>query len=512
MPSNLLTLLKNRYLVLICVLGFVSITSFFYFQKTFSFHFVDEEDNFVLGMYLNHGEKLYSDLFSHHQPFSYILSAKLQQIAPYENIYQLIERHRLFMIAWSIIWLLIITLRFGWMGFFFAFFYESSKIYLFGNLFLSESLVVFPTSYLIIWFLGKYKVYKVELLFIGFCLSLGFMLLAPIWPLFGFLSIYLFVKNIKCKTNLILLLVGFLPIFLISVYYSNIYSYFYYVFYVNFNYYFPFSDNAISFSSLLKSCLTPLFAFFSPFQTTQTGYVIKIFSLILIIQYIILVKAKKYFLVSFSFIVLGLSNIRYISPGAQEFIGFHFIIWYSNLILINLFLFGIIWNNQRKVGYFLITLFMLVAIVTLNYSKQSLFIIGNKQRDLYINYSRQYDYGQVIKEISNSNDTLFVIPDEWLIYSQSGVKNASYMVNYYAWMTYIPSIRDDVNKMFIEKPPTFLYCDCDMGYFGLEKNFPKYTRLKKEQGFSKLYVLPGKLDTLSQAQKDKLKFFGFSYE
>ena len=173
MKNSFKKILKSRFFSVIILLVVLIISSYFYEQKIFSFHFVDEEDNFVLGMYLNQDEKLYRDLFSHHQPFAYILSSVVQTVSNPTDIYKLVQRHREFMILWSIIWLFILTLRFGWIGPMFAFFYEFTKIYLLGNLFSSESLVVYPVIYLVVWCLSKQKNIKYEFLFLGFLLRLS---------------------------------------------------------------------------------------------------------------------------------------------------------------------------------------------------------------------------------------------------------------------------------------------------------------------------------------------------
>src|SRR3989344_1765887 len=101
--------IKSRINLILITIGLLIFLGYFYENKVFYIHFVDEEDNLVLGKYLTRGEKLYSDLFSHHQPLAYIISAGIQKTTDPNSIALLIKRHREFLIVWSAIWLLLLT-------------------------------------------------------------------------------------------------------------------------------------------------------------------------------------------------------------------------------------------------------------------------------------------------------------------------------------------------------------------------------------------------------------------
>ena len=85
--------MKDKAIYLLLIL-FLSITTFFYLNKVFSFHFVDEDHNFALGKYLLQGEILYRDFFTNHQPMETIGSALIQKSTNPPNIAQLVKRHR----------------------------------------------------------------------------------------------------------------------------------------------------------------------------------------------------------------------------------------------------------------------------------------------------------------------------------------------------------------------------------------------------------------------------------
>jgi hypothetical protein len=90
------------------------LTLSFYRSHIFAIHFVDEDDNIVIGNYVREGRTLYSEVFSQHQPSMFVISAGIQNAFSVDNFLMVIKRHREFMIAWSILWVLILTARFGW--------------------------------------------------------------------------------------------------------------------------------------------------------------------------------------------------------------------------------------------------------------------------------------------------------------------------------------------------------------------------------------------------------------
>src|SRR3989344_2107005 len=100
-------LIKNKLLFLGVIILFA--ISSFYLNKVFAVRFADEEDNLVLGHFLIQNQKLYSELFYHHQPLGYILSAGFQFLTGPEDIYELVKTHREVMIAWSLLWCLLLV-------------------------------------------------------------------------------------------------------------------------------------------------------------------------------------------------------------------------------------------------------------------------------------------------------------------------------------------------------------------------------------------------------------------
>lgn len=106
-----------------------------YEDKIYSISFVDEEDNIAIGKYLLKGEKLYSEIYTNHQPTAYILSSLVQFVSRPPNILMVIKRHREFVIFWSFAWSAYLLWTFGFYTLFFIIPYELTKFLLFGNLF-----------------------------------------------------------------------------------------------------------------------------------------------------------------------------------------------------------------------------------------------------------------------------------------------------------------------------------------------------------------------------------------
>ena len=158
--------------------------------------------------------------------------------------------------------------------------------------------------------------------------------------------------------------------------------------------------------------------------------------------------------------------------------------------------------------------FFLLITLILEFSelKQNLFTIKDPNKDFFINYSRQEDFGRAIKIMKKDGERLFVVPDEWLLYWQAGIGHYSKMVNYYAWMSKVPEIRNPLTANFAASPPTYFYCDkCEHGYFGLEKFFGRYERVKKDGKETNLMVLKEKVSTLSEKKIAELGYYNFTF-
>jgi hypothetical protein len=501
-----------RIYLLIFVLVFLIITGFAYQNKALSLHFVDEENNFFLGKQLLVGDKLYSEQFSNHQPLAPIVSSAIQGVTEPNSIFLLVKRHREFVILYSAVWSAFLVLRFGWPLLLFVIIYELNKIFLLGNLFLAEALIIYPFVYIMSFVLFKAGGPQwPELVLLGASFALIFFLLAPLWPLIFLLFLALLFQSKKRFTTLKFVSIGALPILIISFLFSSIPDYFYQSIFINLKY-FPIATFALTPISLLKSFFAPLLSFFvSGEQGRHTLTITQALSLFLLINIFLLLRKRKFYLVISLIFILFLSNLRYIEPGQEFYRGFHLLPWFSVLILLvvitNVYVFQ---NYYQNIIRFSLAIFFIVILgLSFNNARMNLFKKSDMTHDLYVNYSRQFSIGEAIKITSsgdrqNNQETLFVMPDEWLIYWQSGLKPPTKLNVWFGWMNNVPDLNREFNSMWSHNKPTYFYCDCD------SINVVGYKEIIKHGKPSRLYVLVPKLQTLTREQISQLNFYGFT--
>lgn len=505
----------NKMVKIVITLLFLIIMGFFYKNNAFSFRFVDEEYNFAIGKYLLKNEILYDDIITNHQPITHILSSVVQKYSNPNSTYLLVVRHREFIIAWSTMWSIILVWSFGLGALLSVLIYELTKSYLFGNLFLAESLVVYPLLFLVGLILcNDRKSDKLEIFFAGICIALSALLLGPIWPVISCLIALLlyrqkrdFIKSLSCMA------LGFLIIILLLLHYISVPGYFYYYLYTNLTYTVPNYQGSYYGGSwaltISKAFLAPLLSLFKT-DITPTLSIIRILSLLLIINLVLFLFQKKFMKVFIIIILLGMSNIRFVPLGNQHYVRFHLLPWYSILIFINL----AISIKHLKQGYcrILSAVLIITAIVlSLKYSEPALFAKRDIQKDYLINYSTHTDRGEIIRIMASSSDTLFVSPDAWIVYWQSNTNHLPKLFGYYPWMTGIPKLHSATLTAFTKNPPTFFYCDNCKGS-ELEKFLSQYTEVKKNGGSTRLYMLPQKIKTLTQPQLNQLNFYNVSFD
>ena len=127
--------------------------------------------------------------------------------------------------------------------------------------------------------------------------------------------------------------------------------------------------------------------------------------------------------------------------------------------------------------------------------------------EFVINYSRQFDIGEAIRIMKQPNDKLFVAPDEWLVYWQAEIEPRSKMINYYAWMARTPPLKEVVDRSFASDPPTFVYLN--MAGTGLEEKLKDYVEMERMGTKRHLFVNTKRYNSLSEEQKNNLRFFDY---
>lgn len=496
-PRGLLPKIKSHAVI---IFGFVliAIFSYIYFNHALDIRFVDEEENIVLGSYLIKGEKLYKDLFLQHQPSGYLLSAVIQKITNPQSIYTLIVRHREFMILWSFFWALLLVYKFKLPALVFVTLYELTKILVFGDLFLAESIITYPLSFIILNLLNQSKMFGFSLSLSTFLTAFMFLTLLPTWPLLVFAYCYLIFISKPKPSEYKFIILGILPFFIVFPFMS-IKDYINQTLVVNFT-------NA---SLAEQNVLSVFSAFFYPFiiftrQTSQTLFlsILRFLSAIFLFELILLLVKNKPKKVLLLFFLLGLSGLRYVPPGSEYYRGFHHLVWYSTFLVSISYGFSQIYSKKQ---YLLISL--VLVVFTFFSTKDLLLRKIDKNERYYINYSRQFDFGEAIKIMKYADDKLLVVPDDMLVYWQSDAHHASKYLFFYSWMTETPAIFGEAERLFERNPPEFYYCDC-MG--SLMFNFSSnYVRVKKSGYDTNLFVSSEVFKKLDQEKRRRLNFYNF---
>lgn len=501
---NLLISHKISFLLTSLLILFLIIVSIGYKNHIYTFQFVDEDDNFTVAKYLNQGERIYSDIFSHHQPVTYILSSVIQKTKYTNNINQLIKYHRYFIIVYGVIWCLFLFYKFRIYVLPFIVLYELTKIHLSGHTFLAEAIIVYPLVYLFLSvLLNKPKKSNLEYLFIGINITVIMFTLAPLWPILLFLICILLFKNkTKIFINAGFILLGFLFTTIIIFNFLSFKDYFYNTIYLNIYYYITPDEKTYLFRSF--------FSFIYYILIKDVAIFIRISSLFyLVLSTYFASKIDKY-IPLITFTALGLANIRFASSG------FHLLPWYGLLICsISFMTIRIIENNKIKFNQkSLITLLVFMLCIFILYiAKGSLFKNIDSEKEMYISYSQQYDYGKVVNVLKREDDSLMVIPIEPLILWQADINHSTKYPFYYSWMDKVLFIKNEIIHTFDNNPPTFLYYNSDYAtYETINKYLHMYKRINKHNKNSYLYILKNKYKTLNKDELNNLNFYNFTIQ
>lgn len=487
----------------IIIFSFLILTSIGYKNNIYTSNFVDEEDNFTVARYVLQGEKIYTDIFSHHQPIPYFISAGIQTLKGVDNINQLIKWHRYFMIFWGVVWCLILFYKFRFFAVPFIAIYELTKIFLIGHTFLAEAFVVYPLVYLLLSILVNKNIRALEIFFIGILSAFIVFTLSPMWPVVIFLLGVIFLKMKERKlTHAVSFLIGFLSITIIIFSLISFKDYFYNTIYLNLIYYIPMTTPNDQLA-VFKAFLSPIAFSLS----RESAIYIKSISLVFLslITYSIFKHSKKTALIIF--LVLGLANIRY-STGS-----FHLLPWYGLLICgVSYLCVKDLINKNINIVWKSIVGLMILSFIAFNLylTRDRLFKKIDTKLEAYIHYSQQYDYGKAVDIMREDGDSLMVVPVDPLILWQANVKHATKYLFYYTWMANVPQIRAEVIMAFENNPPTYFYFDKNTKGTGLEKYLYEYQNITRNNGKTNLYILKGKVKRLNEDQLKKLQFFNFS--
>jgi hypothetical protein len=473
------------------VIGF----GWIYENQTMSIAFVDEEENFVNGKNLLEGNKMYDNIFSQHQPIPYLLSAGIQKFTKPNGLLMLVKRHREVVFVWAVGWWILMGLKFGWWTGGVAVIFETIKWKYLGHLFLAESLVAYPVLFLILG-IGKSEKNKWQLFVWGTVWGFCWWTLAPLWPLLGVLIL---IKIFGQKGKGIGWVGGGVAILtMVALWRTNIGGW-YEAMIVTAKYYVPLTNQGGALGNLLDGFIKPLKAILLIGKSEEV--VIEWLAVVWLLGIVKLILRKKYRLAILLWIILALSDTRKVGLDKVNYEGFHLIVWIIVIIGTGIMM----WWQETKRGWWVVALG--IALVWWK-SGAILTKKNNLYDEWFTRYSWKHTWAEAAK-ILNQNDNqekMLVVPDESVIYWQTGIKPASRFIFYYGWMEAVPKFREEVRVVMEDKTPTYLVYEKN-GESQIDRYLNKYRQLKQNGKEIPVYVEVNKSKKITTDQKNQLKYF-----
>lgn len=481
-----------------------------YYQRIGAFGCFDDCFNIVAGHFIGSGKTLYSQIFFNHQPLMAYISFIIQEIHSWENIYQLILAHRLFIIGFALLMDVLIITRFRAAGLAFVLIFESTKFYIFGDRFLAEAVIVYPLVYMLglVWQrLGKKTVFSWELIAASLFTWFVIFMREPFVPL----AIVLFTIIIWSKKGRRIGVFSIFLLFLLTV--ATIFTlpladYFFNV--ININTTVWIKTDQIPGTNIIKIFAYPLYLIvngdFNFFRPVLIG--LSITFLISGIAFALLYKKPKQVLLIL--FILGLANLRVVPPAFVFYESFHMIPWYGLFIMTTA-----LFVSEAKRHIRLFCLLILGAIFIYSIASPQSFIQEkiNTHEEFTVNYGRYFAYGQVIKTLASSTDTLFVDGFDELIQWQANIPS-SYKYSWYtSVMPRFPVYVKERREMFLRTPPVFYYGNCPE-----DKNTQRLLPDEVQNDYARLYfagrptclhIYKSKLNNISREKWDEIKKYEF---
>ncbi len=513
----------NRQII-INLLIYFSLFAFFvfiasmYYQHVGGFSFGDEWNNFIAAYFMLKGKALYSQIFYNHQMLIVYLSYFIQKMLNPKSLYQLVLYHRMFILTFSFLFDLLIIYRFKKIGIAFTFFYELTKFYLFGNLFLSESLIVQPLVYLlgITWYkFQKIKISSFDLIICGIFAWFVLFMRETFIPVTILLYVLILldkkINRIRLMSFVIFSLLSLLTLFSI---YRSISQYIFQVGYFNITVMIPYEARSSS-VFFVNGVVYPILILFGGkwnyFRNLLIGLdVVFLFS---IVRYVLYYKRLKEMIIII--VILGLANLRFIPPGNVFFEAFHILPWYGLFIVTILFLISKFFQTIyfRKTAYLLISLLVMIYAYAFLSPQGFIWDKVNKNEEFTVNYANYYITGEVFRRLSNPGDLLFADLWDYFIHWQANL-DSPYKYSLYSFAASgdrkFVSERENMLK---KTPPSFYYTYCPKGVYEsiyLTENEKKsYVQLYTKGKPSCLYINVNKLPYISKTQWNEAKKLGY---
>ena len=490
-----------------------------YIPRVNAFGCFDDCNNFMGGYFLLQGKYIFSEFFFTHQPFAAYISFAIQSITHPQNIFELILRHRQFVLLVSLAANAFLIWRFRLPAFLFVLLYEPVKFYLFGDRFLAEGLIVYPLVYMtgvVLERLKKRSLLSCDYYLVSIAAWFTMFMREPYVPLaLVLLAIILFERKIKRIQILSFLL--FVILSTITLLTVNLSEYFFNVFTVNYTAVLPSDIKAEMFGNrYIQAFFYPIYIFFYG-QFNILRQLLILINVAFLANLFILIRNKSYQAALVILVVLALANIRVILPGSMFYEAFHMLVWFALFIFITTYL--VFSNIKQKTLFYALILILSFGLISF-ISSRSYFAHEpfDQHKELLTNYGEVMQIGEVVRALSKPGDTLFLDGSDDMIYWQAKVPS-SYKYNWYtSAMPHFKKYTDARMEMFRANPPTFYkeFGSCpkkaDIGELYRLPNFisDQYTRLYNLEKPSCLFVRKDKIEQITDTQWLKAKEHLFS--
>lgn len=471
-----------------------------YRSHIFALNFVDEDDNIVIGNYVREGKKLYTDVFSQHQPSMFLASSAIQNILKPDNILMVVKRHREFMMIWSAIWVIVLVARFGFKGLFVSSVMELSKIILLGNMFLAESIIIYPLLYVILFILSGYKIrYKFEIWTLSIIFWFLVYSLTPLWPLLGLIAFLLYINSEdKMRLATAWISVGILTTLILFLR-VNLYDYLLNALYINYKYYIPLTTPVGFWDSLFKAFFAPVLAL-SNSGSSSLLLLVKVLSLSYLINIIFFITHKSYNDLMLFILLPCLAALRYIDPSNTLYGAFHMLPW---LVILACLSFPV----YSKPKFINISIYILIFLASLNIARTQLFDYRDPATDFYVHYSPSVDIREAVKILSKTeHQTIWVEPVMYWPHWHTGASSYSSMVNYYGWMDQTLPMKKNLETQLAQQLPTIVYAETTLG---VGKYLDSYDRFYRDGKPTNIYLRKDVAQGLTKETLKELDYYRF---
>lgn len=502
-------------ILILLLIPFYAILYKLYIPRITAFGCFDDCFNFVGGYFLSNGKHIYSEFFFNHQLIPPIISYLIQTITQPVNIFELLLRHRQFILLFGFLFNALLILRFKYVALPFILIFELSKFYVFGDRFLAEAIIVYPLVYLfgiVLIKLSKQKVYAIDYLIAAVFTWFVIFSREPYAPL----SFILFVIIILGKLNKIRKISIGIFIFLsigVLLYIGDLKEYYFNVVTFNFEAIIPSDVGTEMFGpKLLHVFLYPIYIFFYGGMNLFKQLLVGI-DVLFLVYVTSLLKNRNFKLFLIIILILGLANLRAIVPGKLYYEAFHMIIWYGFILFSTSFLVFNFSKNKfiKSVSLTGIALFLLIFVSSKYYFSNDKV---NEHAEFLTQYGPTLHAGETIKGLSGKEDTLFLDRDDDLVYWQAKRMSPYKYVWYTSKMNYYSKYTDARLEMFKNNPPYFYkeFGTCPKENPPEDGSLPKfvqdqYVRLYSNNEPSCLFVHKSKLKEITPAQWKKAKEF-----